>query len=183
MSQGWRDAFCMPLVFYLGFAEKRTPKCPRSLHCSFFSKEHKINNGAHPSTAKLVPIQSSQGIRSKQEVPWGEEGGRRKREVVKPSHALMWDFPQHSSPVVSYSSARHLRREERNKPCSSGYHSIDYIFFHGLFPFFIFSYQVSHSIYPDQCKKGQNPCLAALEMLQLVLKLMLFQHRFLLLCS
>lgn len=137
MSQGWRDAFCMPLLFSLGFAETRTPECPRSLHCSCSTREHQINNSAHPSKAKLVPIQSSQGIRNKQEVPW-REGGRRKRGVVKPSHALMWDFPQHSSPGISYSSARHLRREERNKPCSSGYSSIDYIFFHGLFPFFIF---------------------------------------------
>lgn len=40
--------------------------------------EHQINNCAHPSTAKLVPIQSSHSIRSKQEVPWGGEGGGKK---------------------------------------------------------------------------------------------------------
>lgn len=145
--------------------------------------EHQINNGAHPSVAKLVPIQHSQGTRSEQEMPWGGEGGGGRRGEVKPSHALMWDFPQHSSPVISYSSARHLRREARNKLCSSGYPSFEYIFSMAYFPILFFSYQVSHSIYPDQCKKGQNSCLAALEMLQLVLKLMLFQHRFLLLCT
>lgn len=49
--------------------------------------------------------------------------------------------------------------------------------------FYFFLPGVSLNISWSMQKKGQNSCLAALEMLQLVLKLMLFQHRFLLLCT
>lgn len=54
---------------------------------------HQINNSDHPSMAKLVPVQCSHGTRSKQEVPWGGEGGGRKRGEVKPSHALVGFSP------------------------------------------------------------------------------------------
>lgn len=160
MSWGWRDAFCMPLVFSLGFAETRTPECPRSLPSLLMLLkamvvEHQINNGAHLSTAKLVPIQSSHRIRGKQQVPWGGEGRGRKRGKVKPSRVLMWDLPQHSSPGISYSSARHLRREARTKPCSSGYPSIDYVFSMAYFPFLFFSTRCLTQYIPINAKKGK----------------------------
>lgn len=117
--------------------------------------EHQINNGDDPSMAKLVPMQSLHGIRSKQEVPWGGEGWGRKRREVKPSHALMWDFPQHSSPGISYSSARHLRREARNKPCSSGYPSIDYNFSMAYFPFLFFPTRCLTQYILINAKKGK----------------------------
>lgn len=116
---------------------------------------HQINNSAHPSTAKLVPVQCSHGTRSKQEVPWGGEGGGRKRGEVKPSHALMWDFPQDSSPVISYSSARHLRREARHKLCSSSYPSIDYIFSMAYFPFLFFPTRCLTQYILINAKKGK----------------------------
>lgn len=56
-----------------------------------------------------------------------------------------------------------------------------------LWPIFLFLFFLhllsGVSIYLDQCKKGQNSHLAPLELLQLVLKLVLFQHKFLLLCT
>lgn len=55
--------------------------------------EHQINNSAHPSMAKLVPIQRSHLIGSEREVPWGEEGGGRRRGEVRPNHDLTWDLP------------------------------------------------------------------------------------------
>lgn len=116
--------------------------------------EHQIN-GAHPSTAKLVPVQSSHGIRSQKEVPWGGEGGGRKIGEVKSSRALMWDFSQHSSPVISYSSARYRRREARNKPCSSGYPSIDYIFSMAYFPFLFFPTRCLTQYILINAKKGK----------------------------
>lgn len=117
--------------------------------------EHQINNGAHSSTAKLVPVQCSHGVRSRQEVPWGGEGGGRKRGEVKPSRALMLDFPLHSLPVISYSCARHLRREARNKLCSSSYPSIDYIFSMAYFPFLFFSTRCLTQYILINAKKGK----------------------------
>lgn len=55
--------------------------------------EHQINNGAHPSTAKLVPIQRSHRLGSEWEVPQGGEGGGRRRGEVRTRCALTWDFP------------------------------------------------------------------------------------------
>lgn len=83
-------------------------------------------------------------------MPW-RAGGIRE---VGPGSALTWDSPQHSPPVSSDSSARHLRREGRNEPAL---HPAQGAW--GLF-FLSFSYQVSHSIYSPQCKKGAKftPC-------------------------
>lgn len=57
--------------------------------------------------------------------------------------------------VISYSSDRHLRREARKKPCSSGSPSIEYTFSMAYFPFLFFPTRCLTQYVLINAKKGK----------------------------
>lgn len=142
----------------LGFCRDKNSWMSETLHCSCSSREQWQN-----TKLILVPIppqpsgsqfRAHRASGANRRCHGGEKGRKKKRgEPAMPCPHV--GFPQHSSPGISYCSARHLRREVRNKPCSSGYPSIDYIFSMAYFPFLFFPTRCLTQYILINAKKGK----------------------------